>query len=462
MGCQKILLDEKICGQPIAEPSKPYCNLHRHKINKQKVGSVEIINDYIQNNEREYLDLSDVDFNGFTIKNIFPNNVPVRFQDSTFENIDFTQSVLFDVNFYKCEFENSRFKQCKFLGTGCNFEETRIICSDTIFENCNFILRGSKSTGQSYFKFNESNISCPTSPFSYCFLHTEFINFDNIKINSDIFNINISNDEAILSHRYSITFDSANLISIGALQFEGEIKIMHFPINREYKPKIYFSGTDYSIMKNVQFRNLNLENVNFIGSFIESIKFFDCNWPIKNGIKHISGDKFKKEKNIQTKKSILRLYTQLKNNYDKAGNYYDSGDWFYREMESRRNLQKSFFKRELFSFIALYKRFSNYGESYIKPLLGIIIVLLTYSWIYLMTGFTENSYINYDWFSVGEFSLTHIWNSFILSIKSMFFLLSKDEYSNNIDYDSLYISQLSFTVTLVPLFLLALRRKFRR
>jgi hypothetical protein len=88
---------------------------------------------------------------------------------------------------------------------------------------------------------------------------------------------------------------------------------------------------------------------------------------------------------------IAELYQQLKKNYDDRRDYWTAGDFHYGEMEMkrlaspRRNPVLRWLHRNL-GLVAWYKYASDYGESYVKPFLRLLLILALFTLIYPACG----------------------------------------------------------------------------
>ncbi len=91
---------------------------------------------------------------------------------------------------------------------------------------------------------------------------------------------------------------------------------------------------------------------------------------------------------------IAELYQQLKKNYDERRDFSTAGDFHYGEMEMKRlhSRRRNFLLRWLhrnLGLIALYKYFSAYGESYLRPFVTLLLIVLFFATIFPLpiTGF---------------------------------------------------------------------------
>ncbi len=195
---------------------------------------------------------------------------------------------------------------------------------------------------------------------------------------------------------------------------------------------------------------------------------------------------------------IAELYQQLKKNYDDKRDYWTAGDFHYGEMEmKRRSSRRSnpalrWLHRNL-GLAAWYRYASDYGESYVKPFVCLLVVLALFTVIYpacglhrvssekgspsgpvaqtssIATNTDEISYTNLSQFlSVSQNGKLRGTLSFFVqsAMTSVSVASLRREFA---DYEPQSVSsrfaaliELLLTSTLVALFLLAVRRQFRR
>jgi hypothetical protein len=195
---------------------------------------------------------------------------------------------------------------------------------------------------------------------------------------------------------------------------------------------------------------------------------------------------------------IAELYQQLKKNYDDKRDYSTAGDFHYGEMEMKRlsSPQRNPVLRWLYrnlGLVAWYKYASDYGESYVTPFLRLLIVLVLFTFIYpacglhrvssekgtpsrpvaQTTSLTTNtdviSYANFFQFltaypgsklrgTVGFFVQNAMTSVSVASLRRDF----ADYEPQSVSSRLAALIELLLTSTLVALFLLAVRRQFRR
>jgi hypothetical protein len=187
---------------------------------------------------------------------------------------------------------------------------------------------------------------------------------------------------------------------------------------------------------------------------------------------------------------IAEIYRQLKRNYDSKGDYWTAGHWHYGEMEmKRRNSRWPWLPlRQLsrrVSLVALYKYASDYGESYVMPLLWLVFFVSAFAFVYPIPGLEFNSptsgtpdWLGYlDWSTFFRahateqpqwlwWNLSSFWSMILHSLMTS---LSVAGFQRELRYAPSYpwgrmlaLLELLLTTTLGGLFLLAIRRQFKR
>jgi uncharacterized protein YjbI with pentapeptide repeats len=191
---------------------------------------------------------------------------------------------------------------------------------------------------------------------------------------------------------------------------------------------------------------------------------------------------------------IAELYQQLKKNYDSRSDYWTAGDFHYGEMEMKRlsSPQRNAFARWLHrrcGLVAWYRYASQYGESYTRPLLILIVVLVLFAVGYPFVGLDRVSQTPQN----ADAAQPHLVNDRQTVTLTYFFPTSSPNLGGGVERQlrlighsamtSLYIAafqkdlvyqpsyplgrllaliEVLLTSTLLALFLLAIRRQFRR
>ena len=172
---------------------------------------------------------------------------------------------------------------------------------------------------------------------------------------------------------------------------------------------------------------------------------------------------------------IAELYQQMKKNYDDRRDYWTAGDFHYGEMEMKRlssrrhNRVLRWLHRNL-GLTTSYKYASDYGESYRRPaeLLGLVLLLFTalYPWAGFQMGNEEK--ISYEKFVEGV-GQGNWWDGLALIGHSLLTTVSVMALQRDVIQALSYpwgrvlaLLELLLTSTLIALFLLAVRRQFRR
>jgi len=272
-----------------------------------------------------------------------------------------------------------------------------------------------------------------------------------------------------------LSLNRVGRISFSGLRFNGRFVYKQSPHLGRYGPSLFLSGINFAEMSSAQFFDANLSGALFTNSIIEAIRFHNPVWPKEQG-RLILYDQI--ERNSRTDistddiKELTRLYLQLKKNYELDRNFIDAGDWFHREMECRRRLlnqdpPKNPFRRVIMSsFFSLYHFVSEYGENYVRPLAFILLLWALFAQIYLFTGFAVGGEsIEYYICPECSLSIQILWDflkALVFRGGTMLLQLGRSVTPLSSWTTGLAVCQVLLTLTLVSLFLLALRRKFRR
>jgi uncharacterized protein YjbI with pentapeptide repeats len=191
---------------------------------------------------------------------------------------------------------------------------------------------------------------------------------------------------------------------------------------------------------------------------------------------------------------IAELYQQLKKNYDAKCDYWTAGDFHYGELEMkrlsspRRNRVRRWMHRNL-GLVAWYKYASEYGESYTRPALCLAAVLLLFTLVYPITGLKppqkQNKPPGAESSPAGTVPMAICYSTFSEFVQhdpvgmatgagrffghSLMTSLGVAAFQRELEYQPVYPwgrvlqwAELLFTSTLIALFLLAVRRQFRR
>jgi len=184
---------------------------------------------------------------------------------------------------------------------------------------------------------------------------------------------------------------------------------------------------------------------------------------------------------------IAQLYQQLKKNYDNHLDYWAADHFHYGEMEMQRLAVptsgpflklRAFYHRRV-SLIAWYRRGSSYGNSYLRPAAWLCGILLLFALLFPLTGLQRMSgnttapsspAVTYSsvWPSSSPLH-DKIWAELKLLGKSSLTAIDTATFQKASEYTPIYpygrafaILESLLTATLFALFLLAIRRQFRR
>lgn len=184
-------------------------------------------------------------------------------------------------------------------------------------------------------------------------------------------------------------------------------------------------------------------------------------------------------------RAIAQIYQQLKKNYDTRLNYWTANEFHFGEMEMKRLVAPTEgrllwlwrWMHPWLSVTAWYRYASDYGNSYRKPMLWFLAVLLLFAGLFPLPGVglrrsgatysVEETYSS-AW-RLGSSMKQKFQGESKLVGKSMLVAVDTATFQRNPEYAPVYpwgrvlaIAETLLTSTLFGLFLLAIRRQFRR
>jgi uncharacterized protein YjbI with pentapeptide repeats len=284
----------------------------------------------------------------------------------------------------------------------------------------------------------------------------------------------------------------------------------HFRQDDDLHPGPIFSLAQFERPQSVVFYKTYLGQALFCSCDVSRLTFSSVVWRRRKG----SGKRMLFEEEVDLKDApelklgtyssdeldyglIAETYQQLKKNYDDRKDYWTAGDFHYGEMEMKRlhSLRRNSLARwwhRKFSMVAWYKRFSEYGESYVRPAVWLGVALLVFAFLFPWAGLhpggnaaqsalsvaagqvsppasaTELSYRNFSRFVdayPGRKWVAHLafFGHSLLTAVSVATFQKELRYEPSYPWGTaLALLELLLTSTLVALFLLAVRRQFKR
>jgi uncharacterized protein YjbI with pentapeptide repeats len=178
-------------------------------------------------------------------------------------------------------------------------------------------------------------------------------------------------------------------------------------------------------------------------------------------------------------RAVAQIYQQLKKNYDSRLDYWTANEIHFGEMEMMRlagPVRQWWHPRLSFVALSLYKYASDYGNSYGKPLAWLLGVLLAAALLFPFPGVglkgnaANSARVTYSRVWNRQDSLTNnLWTEAKLIGKSGITAIDTATFQRTPEYTPAYplgrvlaIVETLLTSSLFALFLLAIRRQFRR
>ena len=186
--------------------------------------------------------------------------------------------------------------------------------------------------------------------------------------------------------------------------------------------------------------------------------------------------------------AVAQIYQQLKKSYDSRLDYWTANQFHFGEMEMKRLARptagsflrlRQWLHRRL-SLVALYRYASDYGNSYWKPLLWLLGTLLAAALLFPIPGLELKQPISGNAASSASVTYSRVWNrqdswtnnfwtEAKLIGKSGITAIDTATFQRTPEYTPVYprgrvlaIFETLLTSSLFALFLLAIRRQFRR
>lgn len=181
--------------------------------------------------------------------------------------------------------------------------------------------------------------------------------------------------------------------------------------------------------------------------------------------------------------AVAQIYHQLKKNYDARLDYWTANEFHFGEMEMKRlavhangpllGLRRRLHRR--LSLVALYRYASDYGNSYTKPALWLLGILILFAALLPLPGVglkrqgagQAETYASV--WRTGDGWTPNLWAEARLAGKGAITSVDAATYQKSAEYAPAYpwgrvlaIIETLLTSTLFALFLLAIRRQFRR
>jgi hypothetical protein len=262
-------------------------------------------------------------------------------------------------------------------------------------------------------------------------------------------------------------------------------------------PSPIFTLTSFS-QPNTLFYKVNLERALFINCDITQVNFSSVTWLRRQHSnkrmlfeEHLPLDNeyaapLKTKTGDRDYSLIREIYQKLKKNYDERRDYWTAGDFHYGEMEMQRlfvNPEGKWFRfrkqwHPHLSMLAWYRYTCEYGESYGKPVCWMLGTLLFFTLLFPLTGISVSAPTASNPLTVMSYhsvwpaqSPIHdkVWAEAKLLGRSAITALDTATFQRTPEYSPTYpwgrlaaVSETLLISSLFALFLLALRRQFRR
>ena len=230
-----------------------------------------------------------------------------------------------------------------------------------------------------------------------------------------------------------------------------------------------FSQTD---LGQCCFTDCDLSSANFISTIINQADFDACtfskdidnSWQGLHGHKAIVNQYKKNDSNADKIKTLQAAYLRFKSYFERQADYERANGFHWHEMEIRRQLTDTSMIQKL--MLALYKWSSTYGLSWIKPLiLALLSLIIVFPLALSLPKFWALP--SWEWYSIFEANLQLLTSSIFPKTLANTIGINIVDTESTINFIGFWPSMLvifhSLTIyTLTTLFILSLRRRFKR
>lgn len=412
------------------------CILHSQQTNKNIKLFIEAFSEKLENGDYDFRYIifpCNISFKEKIFNNIVNFGWAIFKNGADFMNANFEKGVIFSY----AEFYGARINKELPIGSfqiGVNFAFTcfneKADFSNTKFET-NVI-------------FNQSEFHCAAEFYGikikeflsfYPNLISDYVNFRSAEITGILyFHLNE------ISELSKIYFTQAKISGLTTFWLVYPIDAEFYDLEIEPQAKVKFES------------NSSLIRSKFTRTDLRLIEFNNVNWPRCRG-RFIVYDEIILRDNSTSPEfaQVEALYRQLKQNYERQGDFKRVGDFHYGEMEMHR--KANFWRRRCpISWYNLYWALSGYGERPWRALVWLISFLFCFAGIVCWSGLLVNDYGN----------MAGIWDSIIYILQKA--SLQRPEWPKANSFGTRFWSSLS--VLLIPgqaaLFLLALRNRLGR
>jgi len=320
-----------------------YCIFHL----KDNGKNIEVFNNEI--NRIIELD-GEINFKGF----YFPSGT------GNFKGKSFDKNVCFEEAIFEGE---ANFKFVHFYGDITDFTRTKFK------QNVSFMSA----------EFNKVNFNSVEFSKDASFIKVKFL--ENAEFCFAIFSGNVGFQGAKFKKAY---FNGSNFSKNAFFQnteFNNEVNFSNVTFDEKM---VFITKNPLRIYLNeVTFSNdvrikAGLQNCSFDGSNIERVDLTNCGWTL-NKEKEI---KILEHKNNLDYDKLVEIYRRLRQSCQRYGDHFNAGEFFYQEMDCKRNQMKGIQK---FIWIII-KGACGYGERPIRVIRTSAIIIIFFTFLYFYSG----------------------------------------------------------------------------
>ncbi|MBN2225992.1 MAG: hypothetical protein JW763_01375 [candidate division Zixibacteria bacterium] len=180
------------------------------------------------------------------------------------------------------------------------------------------------------------------------------------------------------------------LFNMCTLSGEASFPVTNLPSETYFINVSFLGNTDFDKEYNIGPKNLIFKNCNMQGVYMKTLPFLngdsveiqDCKWPKKGRIRrrHIIND----ENRAEEYDLVKRIYRKLHEHYYKLSDFRLASDFYIGFLTANRKASNIPFPARMLNW--LYGVFAQYGESYTRPFLAILVMWFIAPLLLLLMG----------------------------------------------------------------------------
>lgn len=146
----------------------------------------------------------------------------------------------------------------------------------------------------------------------------------------------------------------------------------------------------YSNLQNLVFQKIDFKFFSFKEFDITNVEFRDCRWLSERKFfvsRNLVVDDKKNINEVDELVKVKDIYSKLKASSEKSSDFINLGKFYVSEQETKRKILRMKSDWIEFLLMSFYKAISSYGENFKKPLFFILCSIISFTVVFIFTGF---------------------------------------------------------------------------